>query len=216
MINILVLCDDFWHPAEVVKKGLKPLSGDRYKFEFVMDAKDILTPDMIKQYPLIMNCKGNCLTSGNQASWFEEGVTEVMPQDFMEYVKNGGGFLSVHSGNTSKENDPYTDFIGNFFVTHPPRCDVEIKITGKHPVTEGVKDFTIRDEHYEIVVTAEDAQQLFQTLSETGGVQTGGYIREIGKGRICVLTPGHILSVWHHREFQKLLINAIDWCVGRI
>ena len=210
-MDILVLCDDFWHPAEIVKKGLEPLAGEEYRFDFVMDAKDILTPEMIRQYPLIMNCKSNCLTSGNQAEWFEEGVTEVMPRDFMEYVKNGGGFLSVHSGNTSKENDPYTDFIGNYFIFHPPRCEVEIKITGKHPVTEGVNDFTIRDEHYQIRVTARDAKLLFQTVSASGGVQTGGYVREMGKGRICVMTPGHILSVWHHQEYKKIMKNAKDW-----
>ena len=31
----------------------------------------------------------------------------------------------------------------------------------------------------------------------------GGYTREIGNGRLCVLTPGHILSVWRHDEFKS-------------
>lgn len=78
MQRILVLCDDIWHPAEVVEKGLLPLAGDRYQFEFVKAAKDILTVEMIAEFPLILCCKGNGVTSGNPAPWFENTVTEVM------------------------------------------------------------------------------------------------------------------------------------------
>lgn len=44
MKRILALCDDVWHPAEVIEKGILPLAADRYHFEFVKAAKDILTP----------------------------------------------------------------------------------------------------------------------------------------------------------------------------
>lgn len=50
MKNILVLCDDLWHPAEVIQKGIAPLEGDAYHFDFVMAAKDILTPELIREY----------------------------------------------------------------------------------------------------------------------------------------------------------------------
>ena len=52
------------------------------------------------------------------------------------------------------------------------------------------------------------------THSAAGGDQVGGYVRELGKGRICVLTPGHIYSVWQELQFQKLVKNAISWCCG--
>lgn len=216
MINVLVLCDDHWHPSEIIELGIKPLEGDEFHFDFVKAAKDILTPERISLYPVIVCCKGNNVTSANTAPWFEEGVTEVCPREFEEYVRQGGGFLSVHSGNTSKEGDAYTAFIGNFFAGHPPRCGVDIKITGSHPITNGVSDFHIRDEHYNITVTAKDALELFKTSSETGGEQIGGYVRELGKGRICVLTPGHTVDVWYDKNYQTIFANAIRWCSTRI
>lgn len=216
-MNILVLCDDVWHPGEVVELGLRGLQDQVFHFDFIRDAKDSLTEERIARYPVIMNCKADNLTSGNQAPWFEDGVTEVGPREFAAYVRNGGGFLSVHSGNTSnqKKGKAYADFIGNNFVTHPPRCTVEVSVVEEHPVTRGVKDFSVRDEHYQLEGIAKDARILLKSTSRTGGTQVAGYVREMGKGRICALTPGHILSVWENEMFQKLLINAINWCAGK-
>ena len=99
-------------------------------------------------------------------------------------------------------------------MKHPPRCEVKVRPIADHPVTEGVEPFTVRDEHYEIRVIAEDVIRLLESESESGGKQTAGYVRRLGDGKICVLTPGHILSVWKHPMFKKLVLNAIDWCLG--
>ncbi len=211
MKDVLLLCDDHWHPAEIIELGIKPLEH-LFHFTVIKTAKDILTPELLAKYPVIVCCKGNAVNSSNTNPWFEEGVTEVCPREFEEYVRNGGGFLSLHSGNTSKEGEAYTDFVGNYFVGHPPRCTVEVKATSSHPITENIKDFTIRDEHYNIKVTAPDADVFLKTYSETGGEQVGGYTRSLGKGRLCVLTPGHTLGVWQQEAFRQLLINAINWC----
>ncbi len=213
MIDVLVLCDDHWHPAEVIELGIAPLSS-KYHLTIIKAAKDILTPERIAKYPIIINCKMNVINAANTNPWFDENVTEVGPKELEEYVRNGGGFLSVHAGNTSKAEEPYTEFVGNYFIGHPPRCTVEVKMTADHSITNGVKDFEIRDEHYNIAVVAEDAEIFCKTCSATGGEQVGGYTRSIGKGRLCVLTPGHNLDVWYNENFQKLLTNAIEWCVG--
>lgn len=216
-MKVLVLCDDAWHLAEVIKRGLRDFGDGEFLFDFVYDAKDILTPEMLKEYPVIMNCKGNALTSGNPAPWFEEGVTEVGVRELEQYVREGGGFLSVHAGNTARkeEKNGYVEFVGNSFVTHPPRCEVAIKVTAEHPVTQGVEDFTIRDEHYQLADIAKDAEILLQSVSAAGGTQIAGYVREMGDGRICALTPGHILAVWQNEMFRKLLKNALWWCAAK-
>ncbi|MDR3121768.1 MAG: ThuA domain-containing protein [Clostridiales bacterium] len=215
MKNVLVLCDSPWHPAEVIELGLAPLEGDEFHFVFVRAAKDILTPARIAEYPLILCCKGNSVTEANNAPWFEDGVTEVGPKEFEAYVKAGGGFLAVHAGTIGKKDTPYGQLIGCEFNGHPPRCGVEVRITGKHPITEGVEArFDIRDEHYQTQITADDATELFRTVSESGGEQAGGYVRTLGSGRMCVMTPGHTVDVWYHKAFKKLLVNAMRWCLG--
>ncbi|MDR1618519.1 MAG: ThuA domain-containing protein, partial [Treponema sp.] len=125
-MDVLVLCDDYWHPAEVIRRGLGALNAGPCRFDFVMDAKDILSPDMIRRYPVIMSCKGNYLTSANDSPWFDEGVTEVSVGELKAWVAEGGGFLSIHSANTAQaDTDPqgYGRFVGNYFIGHPPRCE---------------------------------------------------------------------------------------------
>lgn len=216
MVNVLLLCDDLWHPVEVIKRGIEDLQNKEFYFDIVCTAKDILTPEFISNYPVIVNCKGGAISAANSDPWFEDGVTEVGIKEFADYVKAGGGFLSVHAGNTvGLETREYVDFVGNNFAGHPPRCEVQVTVEKEHPVTEGVTDFVIRDEHYALCDLAEDIDVFLKASSEKGGTQIAGYTRELGEGRICVLTPGHTLGVWQDENFRKLLFNAIRWAMRK-
>ena len=214
-MDVLVLCDDFWHPAEVVELGLAPLSKQGFSFTLIKNAQDILTPAFLAPFPVILCCKSNHKNAhSREIPWFTDQA-EVGVAEFTEYVRAGGGFLAVHSGNTARPGEAYAGLVGNHFLGHPPRCNVAVKITADQPVTRGVSDFTIRDEHYEIAVTDPAAEIFCLTTSASGGEQVGGYSRRLGQGRLCVLTPGHILSVWQQQQMQKLLVNALHYCAGK-
>lgn len=226
MKRILVICGDIWHPAEVIRAGMA-LLGEYYdQMTFVEDAKDMLTAGDLAAYDLVINCKGNHVTAGNSVPWFEENVNECTPADFENYVRQGGGFLAVHAGcSFSEKNLPenclkpcgeYISFAGCRFVTHPPRCPVSYQVVdGRHPVTAGVEDFCVRDEHYQIEMTADDARILMESASADADRMPAAYVREMGRGRLCALIPGHILAVWQEPQFQKLLANAINWCMRK-
>ena len=216
-MKILITCDDVWHPAEVIEKGLQFLKKDGHELHFIKDAKDILTPEYVRQYPLWINAKMDQIGSHNQHVWFEEGIAEFTVKDAEAYVREGGGFLALHAGcsyflDASAE---YCRFLGCAFVKHPPRCPVTVRPIKPHPVTGGVAEFSVRDEHYEIHLLAEDAHVLLQSVSDTGGTQTAGYVRELGKGRVCALTPGHILSVFDHPMYQKIIRQAVLWAAKK-
>ena len=212
MIKVLVLCDDYWHPGEVIRAGMQPLE-EKMDITYMCDAKDMLSPELMEEYQVIVCCKGDQINGANQNPWFEENVTEVMPKDFAAWVSRGNGLLFVHAGCTHKKGSALAELAGSYFLGHPPRCRVDLKPT-EHPITEGIQDFTIRDEHYRMELTDKSAFVFLKSFSEEGGEQVGGYTKEVGQGRICVLTPGHILGVFRKPEYLKLVEQAIEWCAG--
>lgn len=216
-MKVLLICDDIWHPAEVIKMGLESWKQEKYEFDVIMTAKDILTPELLREYPVVINAKGNAVNAANCAPWFEEGVTEAGPEEFKKYVEEGGGFLSLHAGNTFMEEScaGYCNFVGNSYKTHPLRCPVTVRPVRNHAVTKGVCEYTERDEQYVLKILAEDIDVFLEAETAEEGKQVAGYTRMLGKGRVCVLTPGHTLAVWKNAEFRKLLSNAIDWCAGQ-
>ena len=141
-----------------------------------------------------------------------------MPADFQRYVEEGHGFLSLHAGNCFRKDDcpEMVDLIGNDFKYHPPQCPVTVRATKPHPVTRGAQAFTARDEHYVIDLCAGDADVFLESVSDTpAGRQIAGYTRLLGKGRLCVLTPGHTLSALSDPEYLKIIANALNWCAGK-
>ena len=229
MGKILVLCDDLWHPAEVIERGIRGLGDGAYSFDVVKSAKDILTPKRLEQYDAVIIAKSNNVNAANTAPWFEESVTEVGPEEFRAYLERGGGIVFVHSGTCIGER-----FLGGAderfkkpargmqalhgctMNGHPLRCNCDIYVTDPDsPLTEGVGAFTVHDEHYQISDLAGDAQVFLQWDSAPGGTQPAGWTRKIYGGRIVVLTPGHTLDVWENPEFRKLLVNAIEWTTCR-
>ena len=49
-MKVLILCDDLWHPGEVLKRGLAPLEKDGFDLDFVGAPKDILTDGFIEEH----------------------------------------------------------------------------------------------------------------------------------------------------------------------
>lgn len=206
--HVLVLCDDKWHPAQVVRDGLSALGTDEWQFEWIEDARKWSAEHMAR-FPLVLLAKANQISSVENTPW----VTPEVEAAFQAYVQEGGGLLVVHAGTIVRDTPGLRKLIGGTFTQHPPQCDVTITPQGEHPITLNVEPFTVRDEHYFMETEALDANYFLTTTSEHGA-QSGGWIREEGEGRVCVLTPGHNVEVWLHPEFQTLLRNALHWCAG--
>lgn len=218
-MDILLLCDDMWHPGEAVSYGLKFLKEQGHCYDTIMDAKDIVTPELLSGYEAVIIAKGNALTGANsQAPWFEKGVTLVGPEGYRRYVENGGGLLFLHGGATfRREQCPdMLELLGVEFLGHPRQCPVKLQIKDKgHPIMRGVSEFTIlQDEHYQMKVLADDMQVFAQTVSGAGAYPAG-MARDIGRGRVCVLTPGHNAFVLNQPEYQRVILNALEWLKGK-
>lgn len=216
-MKILVIAGDYWHPIEVIKRGITKMGLDsqRYEFDFVEDAKDIVTSDFLMEHDVVVFAKSNVITAWNDAPMFEKDNGALSVSDYRSYVEKGGALLCLHAGNaeTLEKTPEWCEFVGNYFITHPARCEVTVYPEKDHPITTGVENFSEVDEQYIIGGIAEDADVFLKSDSTMGGTQVAGYTRMIGKGKLCVITPGHTISVWQNKSFIKMFVNAMEWCV---
>jgi len=206
-MRALVLCNDYWHPAHTPRAGLAPLTDAGFTFDWIEDAREWSAARMA-DYPVVVLTKSNDISAADRTAW----MTPEAEEAFRAFVRAGGGLLAVHSGTVDYRETPILRaLLGGVFVQHPPQCDVTIAPHGAGALIAGLAPFTIRDEHYQMAFDATDATRFLDTISEHG-VQPGGWTREEGAGRVCVLTPGHNVEVWLHPTYQALLGNALRWC----
>jgi type 1 glutamine amidotransferase len=53
------------------------------------------------------------------------------------------------------------------------------------------------------------------TYQSLGSKAPGGWSYEYGKGRVCYMSPGHMLTDLWNSEYIKLQQNAVRWIMGR-
>lgn len=209
--KVLVLCDDFWHPAKTPRAGLTQLAGEQADraFDWMEDARD--WPALrIDDYPLIILTKSNNVSAQDKTHW----MTDEVQATLVDYVRQGGGLLAIHSGTAEyKETPALRALLGGVFDMHPPQCMVTIAPSESSVVTAGVSPFTIKDEHYFMLMEAAPVS-VFLTATSEHGEQPAGWQRAEGKGRVIVVTPGHNVEAWLHSQFQTLLRNAMKECAS--
>ena len=203
----LCICDDIWHPAQVVRNGLAGLEDFGFEFDWIEDASQ-WSAEQMTAYPVVILSKSNNISSVNESPW----MTENVQQAFLSYVQRGNGLLAVHSGTAGYEQAAVLRaLLGGVFREHPDQCPLTVEPVADHPLSAGSESFTLVDEHYQMDLDDQLAEVFLKTKSEHGS-QPGGWLRYEGDGRVCVLTPGHNLEVWQHPAYQRLLLNALRWC----
>lgn len=206
-MKVLVLCDDYWHPARVPREGLGALTEAEFTFDWIENAHD-WSPEKMMTYPVVILTKSNNVSSADKTPW----MTEAVQATFLDYVRNGNGLLAIHSGTAEYAQAPLLrGLLGGVFSHHPEQCPVTIQPHTGHPLCTNADSFTLKDEHY--FMELDDPQaDVFVTTESQNGKQPGAWRRAEGDGRVAILTPGHNLDVWLHPAFQTLILNSLRWC----
>ena len=225
-MHILLLCDDEYHPGSVPIEGVTPLSKKGFTFDVISNAADF-DAAKLGDYKVVIMSKADHVTLEDLTNWKTDAIQEA----FIKYVEGGGGLLVTHSGTVKSENTKkIDDLVGSTFKFHPNNCPVFVDVVKPHPIVEGFAAFTEVDEHYHLDITAKDADVFLASYAAAQGeeakyesepyfnqpaaIRAAGYTRTQGKGRVCVLTPGHTAEVWANPQFQIALENALRWCAG--
>jgi type 1 glutamine amidotransferase len=140
------------------------------------------------------------------------------------FVENGGSALFLHNVTHVGLTDPnFRHVLGAAYAGHPPIRTFKVRVTNpNHPITKGVRDFVITDEQHYMEYDKDRKSVFLETVNEEGldyqkmgPTAPGGWSYDYGKGRVCYLSPGHLLAVLWNPELIKLQQNAVRWLLRR-
>jgi uncharacterized protein len=156
-------------------------------------------------------------------------ITDAQKQRFMSLFARGTGLLVLHHALVSFQSWPeYERIVGGRYIDVPekggdPRetpsgyqhdVDIPVRVTPEHPVTRGLKDFTIHDEIYWAFRVSPGVKPLLTTTHPKSGNPLAWERRE-GKSRLVYLQLGHGPSAYNDANFRRLVSNAIEYVAGR-
>lgn len=129
-------------------------------------------------------------------------------------VAEGTGLVVLHASNVVVDPQTMSTWLsvaGSVFERHGPFDALSVRVDQpNHPVTEGVNDFCIDDEPYEVALTVDDAD-ILASLDVDGERKPMVYVRDHGKGRVCYIALGHDGRAWSHPAFQRMVVQAARW-----
>jgi type 1 glutamine amidotransferase len=174
------------------------------------------------------------VSDGRDGHLYEEAPHLASPERVRlveKQIKRGCGFLTFHFSTFAPNRyaDQMLRWSGGFFQweTDGKRQwysaittkEAEVQLgSPDHPVSRGLKPFTLREEfYYNIRFPADEkATKPIWVVPSLGGRKAGGNVvawareRDDG-GRGFGTTCGHFYDNWKHDQFRKLMLNALAW-----
>jgi len=171
---------------------------------------------MLQKYDVLLS---NWNTFGKPAvtNW-----PTAMRSAFLDFVRSGKGFVSVHAGSSSFYDWPeYQQLAGGSWklgqTGHGPPHEFTVKLEdADHPITRGLTNFVTTDElwhrtalqtNIEILATAYSAPE----WKGTGKDEPLAFTTKFGEGRSFNLLLGHDTKGMDSAGFQKLLCRGTEW-----
>ena len=172
----------------------------------------------------------------NVANFADLALSENEQVGMKEYISSGKGFICIHIAGCLPEAWPgYHDITGGGWISgksfHPPYGKFTVNVSdSKHAGVHGVADFGTNDELYTnlafgdgndvfLTGTTQDWTRLVgpeqQPTPIPGGTFPLGWTRKYGDGKVFVLLLGHDGQSFQTPEFQKIVLNGVDWATAR-
>jgi len=242
-VTAFALTGDRYHNIDYVRTALgKTLVKDQGLSIDFSDELSLLSAANLKPYKLLIMLRdGMVWPAGYDAAGVRPIVSEPPIAKFdsnpvywmtpeqgkavKEFVQNGGAALFYHNVTyISPQNEDFRDVLGAVTLQHPPLRPFKVKIVNKeHPITRGVSDFVVTDEQHFVKYEKDPKYVLMQSVNEDGltwkdigTTSVAGWAYEYGKGRVCYLAPGHVISALWNPEYEKLQKNAVKWLMREI
>ncbi len=213
--HALVLIGDQPHEPDHIEAGLRPVfEATGVIPHFTVDV-NALSERNLAMVQLLVVLRDGLQRPERDSRKNTIWMTPEQQRAVAAYVENGGAFLNLHNSMGLYPPDgPYLKLVGGRYIGHGPleRFRVEV-VDPEHPVTRGVQPFFVADEQHTPPFDEGRVHLLLRNRSDDGRTAAAGWVREPGRGRLCHLANGHTREALLHPMYQRLLRNAVRWCL---
>lgn len=84
-----------------------------------------------------------------------------------------------------------------------------------HPITQGMADWTMIDETYNMADAPPD-KQILLTVDHANSMSTIAWTHQFGRSRVFCLQLGHDNQAWSDQNFRNIVARGLSWSCGRL
>ena len=85
-----------------------------------------------------------------------------------------------------------------------------------HPITQGIPDFTVIDETYQIGEPEERGNNLLVSTDNKTSMRNLAWTRQYRNSRVFSYASGHDARVYADNNYREIINRALRWTAGRI
>ena len=219
-MNIFILSGGN-HPYEESTPVLKEfLTNAGHSITTTEDASKIEQSTYMNQFDVLMF---------NTLRVEELTFTKNQQECLKNLISSGKGFICIHISGCIPDNwQEYRKITGGGWEMaksfHPPFSKFNVETNKNHPIVNNVPDFKTNDELYmnieyekdnEVFLTAHADEGTYEwrgnSVLMSGGEYPLGWTRKYGNGKVMVTLLGHNGLSFKTEEFQKIILNGINW-----
>ena len=208
--------DGFRHDS--IPAGITAIREQGRQKRFSVDAGEnagVFSDESLAKYKAVvfLSTTGDVLNAGQQAA-------------FERFVRNGGGFVGVHSAADTEYDWPfYGALLGAYFADHPDIQNATIQIEDAgHPSTSVLpRAWMRRDEWYNFRSNPRGTVTVLATIDErtySGGTMPGDHpiiwAHSYEGGRAWYTAGGHTSESFSEPLFVEHLGQGIMWAAGAV
>lgn len=216
MSNVLIVSgageySDPWHPFPDTTAELFGILRPHHTTAVTTEVASALASLKVAEWGLVVMNFGSDEHEVSTDSACVDGV--------QAYLRAGGALLASHVVATAFPADSrWEEILGGRWVRgttmHPPKGDAEIEIRSLgHPVTNGVRDFTLTDERYSYLRVSE-AAEILATHWHDDIEHPVVWAHEWHGARVVYDGLGHDAESYESEDHRRLVSNAAAWLLA--
>ena len=152
-------------------------------------------------------------------------ITEEQGSAIKDFVTAGNGFYALHnSSHISLSSKHYREVMGGAYIGHPPLRPFQVHATAnRHPITEGMRPFTVTDEQHYVTYDGDPKHVLLEAenvdglrYEELGTKSVSGWAYDFGKGRVVFTAVGHTIHAMWNPQYIEIQKRSVRWLLKQL